>query len=130
MSRQTRDLTCVVCPRGCDLRVVYDDRGPRVLEVGGAGCPRGEAWARQEIEAPLRTVASSVLVRGGEMPLASVRTDAAVPLERVPELMEAIRGCLLDAPVRSGDVVLARPCGLDCHVIATRTVRPRGATAP
>lgn len=118
-----RELICVVCPNGCQLTVeVEEGPEPKVLSVSGQTCPRGDTWARQEVETPLRTIASSVLVRGGTMPMASVRTDAAIPLSKIFQVMEEIRTMTLEAPVRIGDVVLDGPGGTDCRIIATRHV--------
>ncbi len=118
-----REYTCVVCPNGCPLTITCsDDDPPRVESVEGHLCPRGIRWARQEVEAPQRTIASSVLVRGGEIPLASVRTDRPIPLEKIPEVMQAIHKLVLSAPLALGDVVLQGPGGTECSIIVTRAV--------
>ena len=122
----TREFTCVVCPNGCSIAVdVDDDENPVVTRVQGNVCRRGEAWARQEVENPLRTLTSSVLVRGGDFPLASVRTSRPIPLERIGAVMEEIRSVSLDAPVEIGTVVLSRPGGCDTEIVITRRVRSR-----
>ncbi len=120
----TRELTCVVCPNGCSIVVNVDnDENPVVTKVQGNICPRGEAWARQEVENPMRTIASSVPVQGGDFPLASVRTNRPIPLAEIREVMQEIREVSLEAPVEIGQVVLSRPAGCDTEVIATRRVR-------
>ena len=56
-----REFTCVVCPNGCTIVADVDgDDTPVVARVRGNLCPKGEAWARQEVENPMRTIASSV----------------------------------------------------------------------
>ena len=120
----TRELTCVVCPNGCSIVVNVDnDENPVVTKVQGNICPRGEAWARQEVENPMRTIASSVPVQGGDFPLASVRTNRPIPLAEIREVMKEIRQVSLEAPVEIGDVVLSRPAGCDTEVIVTRRVQ-------
>ncbi len=119
-----REYTCVVCPNGCTLKVeVKDGEKPEFVRVEGNICKRGESWARQEVENPLRTIASSVLVRGGEFPLASVRTDSPIPLESIGAVMNDIRSITLDAPLEIGDVVIEKPAGTDCRIIVTRKVK-------
>ena len=121
-----RELICVVCPNGCQLSVeVQDGPHPVVTSVSGQTCPRGETWARQEIEMPMRTIASSVVVRGGSTRLASVRTDTAIPLKKIAQVMEEIRKTSLDAPVRIGDIALDHPACTDCRIIVTRNVEKR-----
>ena len=77
----TREFTCVVCPNGCSIVVDVDnDETPVVTRVQGNVCKRGELWARQEVENPMRTIASSVPVQRGDFPLASVRASRPIPL--------------------------------------------------
>ena len=44
-----RRLVCIVCPKGCRLRARQEE-GRWTVE--GNGCPRGEAYALQELTAP------------------------------------------------------------------------------
>ncbi len=120
----TREFTCVVCPNGCTIVVDVDnDETPVVTRGQGNVCRRGEAWARQEVENPMRTIASSVPVNNGDFPLVSVRTNRPVPLARIREVMEEIRRVSLSAPVGIGDVIVSSPAGCDTEVVATRRVR-------
>jgi len=121
-----REYTCVVCPNGCSLRIeVKDGEKPELIRVEGNICKRGETWARQEVENPMRTIASSVLVRGGAFPLASVRTDSPIPLQSIMPVMDEIRKMILDAPVQIGDLVIERPADTDCRIIVTRSVQKK-----
>ena len=44
-----KELTCIVCPNGCDLHIAYEKSAEtiEVLSVEGALCKRGENYARQ-----------------------------------------------------------------------------------
>jgi len=120
----TREFTCVVCPNGCTIVVDVDnDETPVVTRVQGNVCRSGEAWARQEVENPMRTIASSVPVNKGDFPLVSVRTNRPVPLAKIREVMEEIRRVSLSAPVGIGEVIVSSPAGCDTEVVATRRVR-------
>jgi CxxC motif-containing protein len=120
----TREFTCVVCPNGCTIVVdVDDDETPVVTRVQGNVCRRGESWARQEVENPMRTIASSVPVDKGDFPLVSVRTNRPVPLAKIREVMEEIGKVSLSAPVEIGDVIVPSPAGCDTEVVATRRIR-------
>ena len=116
-----KTYTCIVCPNGCDIEVTLE--GNEIVSLEGHLCPRGEEYVRNELTAPMRTIASSVLVKGGEMPLASVRTDRAIPKEKIGEVMEAIKKVTVTAPIEAGTIVLENVCGLDCNIIATRSVK-------
>ena len=119
-----KGLVCVLCPNGCYVEVELRETssGPQVQEVTGALCKKRDKWVRQEVIQPLRTIASSVLVEGGNFALASVRTDAPIPLESISSVMEEIKRVRVKAPVNIGQVILANPAGTPCNIIATRAV--------
>jgi len=120
---ELREYTCVVCPNGCALQVeVSEGEETKVLSVTGNLCPRGDAWARQEVENPLRTISTNVLVKGGTLPVASVRTLDAVPLARIKDVRNSLRSIVLQAPVHIGDIVEDHPAGVPCRVAVTRNV--------
>lgn len=114
-------LTCILCPNGCDLTVETDEN-KNVLRVEGNTCPRGMEYARQEMTAPKRNIATSVLVTGGTLPLASVRLTGPIPKEQIFAVTDAIHAVHLTAPVTIGQVVLPNVLGLGVDVIATRNV--------
>jgi CxxC motif-containing protein len=71
----------------------------------------------------MRTIASSIMVEGGDFPLVSVRTDTPIPLGSIPGIMKAIKSAKAIAPVQIGDVMVKNPAGTSCNIIATRIVR-------
>ncbi len=116
-------LTCIVCPNGCELAIDYENQGGiTVNSVSGNLCPKGEAYARQELISPTRTIATSVLVSGGTLPLVSVRINRPIPKARIFDVMNEIRALSLSAPVKAGDVLIPDVLGLGSDVIATKTV--------
>ncbi|MBP5211793.1 MAG: DUF1667 domain-containing protein [Pyramidobacter sp.] len=118
-----REYTCVVCPNGCALQVeVSEGEKTRCLSVSGNLCPRGRSWAEQEVENPLRTISTNVLVTGGMLPVVSVRTLDAIPLAQIRAVRESLKDIILRAPVKIGDIVSDHPAGIPCRVAATRNV--------
>lgn len=118
-----KEFTCVVCPNGCWIKVCYEESAPpRLIGVEGARCLRGESWAKQEIESPMRTFSSSVIVSGGDFLEASVRLTKPVPLVKVFEVLAEIKKIRLSAPLKIGDIVLRNPAGTETEVIVTRNV--------
>ena len=116
-------LICVVCPNGCQLEVNFEDQNPiRIHEVTGHLCDKGADWAEQEMTHPVRTIAGNILVEGGDFPLVSVKTDTAVPLEKIADVMKDIKAALARAPVQIGQVLVEHPAGTDCRIVATRRV--------
>ena len=115
-----RTFTCIVCPNGCEVDAEYE--GNQVLSVSGNLCPKGKTYVTQELTDPRRTIATSVRVTGGELPLASVRLTNAIPKARIFDVMREIQGCELQAPVRIGDVLIQNILGLDSDVIVTKNI--------
>lgn len=117
-------MICVICPNGCQLQVDVDEgEKSAVADVRGSLCNKGPEWARQEIFNPVRTIASSILVEGGDFPVVSVRTDSPVPLKKINDVMNEIRTVRLKAPVSIGQVIIKKVLGLNCNIIATRNVQ-------
>lgn len=112
------ELTCISCPLGCPLRVETDGEG-KVLSVSGNTCKRGEEYGKKEVTAPTRTVTSTVRLLGGSAPVVSVRTKSDIPKGKIFEVMDAIRGACVEAPVHIGDVVIADVAGTGVDLIAT-----------
>ena len=115
-----RTFTCIVFPNGCEVEAEYER--DQVLSVVGNLCPKGKTYVTQELTDPRRTIATSVRVTGGEMPLASVRLTNAIPKARIFDVMQEIECCVLQAPVRIGDVVIKNVLGLDSDVIVTKNI--------
>lgn len=116
-----KELVCIVCPNGCELSIDIDENG-KINSVTGNICKRGEEYARQEMVNPMRTIASSVLIEGGELPLASVRLTKAIPKDMIATVMEEIKKIKLPAPVSIGQVVVKGICNTDSDLIITKNV--------
>ena len=115
-----RTFTCIVCPNGCEIETEYE--GTQVLSVTGNLCPKGKTYVTQELVDPRRTIATSVRVLNGTMPLTSVRLTNAVPKDHIFDVMDEINRQTLTAPVRIGDVVIANVLGLGSDVIVTKNI--------
>lgn len=118
-----KDLVCIVCPNGCQVEALIEETPElKVLEVNGCTCEKGVEWAKQEIVNPMRTIASSIVVEQGDFELVSVRTDAAIPLGKIFDVMDAIKHKTVKAPVTIGAKLIENPAGVPCNIIATRNV--------
>lgn len=115
-----RELICINCPMGCNLSVDIDDNGE--MTVTGNTCPRGEIYAKKELTNPTRIVTSIVNVEDGELPVVSVKTAADIPKDKIMEVIKAVTGIKVEAPVSIGDVVVSNVADTGVDVIATRNV--------
>ena len=111
-----RNLTCIICPRGCSLAVSLSDEGA-VLGVRGNACPRGVDYATAECTHPMRTVTSTVRCADGSV--VPVKTSAPIPKELVFEAMKEINRVVYNGEPKVGDVIIEGLLGLECNVLAT-----------
>lgn len=116
-------FVCIVCPNGCEITA--DLEGERICSLEGAGCERGREYVRQELTHPVRSIASSVLLEGGVLPLASVRLSRPVPKDRIFEVMKEIKKVKLNAPVLIGQTAIKDVLGLGSDVIVTKNIPAR-----
>lgn len=112
-----RNLTCIVCPKGCSL--VAEIEGEKV-KVTGQGCPRGMEYASSECLHPMRTVTIALRVANRDNTMVSVKTERPVPKEKMMEAVELLRALNIDAPLAVGDVVCESVFG--SRAVATATV--------
>ena len=111
-----KELTCIVCPRGCRLKV--DDN----MEVTGNACPRGKMYAINELTNPTRTITSSIRVGNRPYTLVSVKTDKPVPKDKMFDVMREIDKLSIEAPTRIGQIVLPNILGTDANIVITKDI--------
>lgn len=111
-----KELTCIVCPRGCRLSI--DDQ----MNVTGNSCPRGKQYAISELTNPVRTITSSVRVTNREDLLVSVKTSGPIPKGKIFEVMAEINKIGVTAPTRIGTVVKENILGLGVDIIITKNI--------
>lgn len=112
-----RDLTCIICPRGCSLTVEIENGKAK---VAGNACPKGEAYGVNECLCPVRTVTSILRVSNRKDTMVSVKTTAAVKKADMFRVMEVLKRTTAEAPIAMGDVLLKDVYGAD--IIATKAV--------
>ena len=116
-----KTFTCIICPNGCEFTADVEENG-QITKIEGATCSKGEDYVKQELTDPRRNIATSVLVRGGELPLASVRLTAPIPKARIFDAVNEIKKVTLTAPVEAGTVVIEKLLGTEADVIVTKSV--------
>ncbi len=114
-----KTYTCIVCPMSC--RVTVEDT-PDGLSIEGYTCARGKAYAASEHTQPQRTLTATVKVENGRLRRLPVISSAPVPKERLFECLNQVYGVCVQAPIRSGDVVLRDVCGTGVDILAARDV--------
>jgi CxxC motif-containing protein len=111
-----RELTCIVCPIGCTLSVDIADG--KVNDVNGNACPRGKKYAETECVSPMRVLTTTV--RSAEGRLVPIKTDKAIPKDRLFEAMKIINNARPHLPIHIGDVIIEDVFG--ARVVVTKNV--------
>lgn len=111
-----RNLTCIVCPRGCDLHVEFGENC-EIKSITGNGCKRGIVYAENECTHPVRTVTSTVRCADGR--IVPVKTASSVPKEKVFEVMREINSARPKGKISIGDVIIENVANTGASVVAT-----------
>ena len=86
---KAKRYTCIVCPACCDLETDG-------VDVNGARCPKGEAFALQEMVAPLRVITTTVRSETSKgVRMVPVKSACPVPLALIPEVMKQVKALRL-----------------------------------
>jgi CxxC motif-containing protein len=133
-------LTCIVCPIGCRLSVssagaeacgAVAPQAAGTLTVTGNRCPRGAAYAQEEIRAPKRVVTATCAIDPASLPSGPdgyavhrvpVKTSVPCPKEQIPALLRDMYALKVTLPVQSGDTILPGWRGTGIDVVAVRTL--------
>ena len=113
------ELVCINCPMGCHLTAT-EVNGE--IQVTGNTCPRGKQYAINEMTNPMRTLTTTVKIKGGLHEALPVITSCQIPKGKMFDVMKALKGVEVNAPVKVGDVIVKNVCGLEADIIASRTM--------
>lgn len=120
MAETVKEMTCIVCPMGCPLKVTMN--GDEIVDVTGNTCPRGKKYAITEVTAPRRVLTSTVRVESGHLPLCPVRTRGDIPKGLLFDAMQEVNALIIKAPVAIGDVLIPDICGTGVPLVACRNI--------
>ena len=112
-----KELTCIVCPRGC--RLTIDDE----LNVTGNSCPRGAQYAKDELTNPKRMITSFVRVKNRENTVVSVKTSTSIPKGMIFDVMNEIDKVRITAPTKIGDVAIKNVLNTGADIIITKNIK-------
>lgn len=124
MSVETKQMNCIMCPMGCLLTVTLTDGA--ITDVKGNTCPRGEIYAHQELTNPQRMLTSTVSVQGGVLALLPVVSKTTLPKGKILECANELRNISVEAPIKTGDVIVSNILGLGVDIIASRDMEKIG----
>ena len=109
---EKRELTCIMCPLGCQLTVTIDGE---IITVTGNNCKRGEIFGKEEVTCPMRIVTSSVKTEKG---VRACKTSKPVPKSMIFEVMKEIERLRLKN-AKFGEVVIKNVLNTGADIVIT-----------
>ena len=109
---EKRELTCIMCPLGCQLTVTIDGEN---ITVTGNNCKRGEIFGKEEVTCPMRIVTSSVKTEKG---VRACKTSKPVPKSMIFEVMKEIEKLRLKN-AKFGEMVIKNVLNTGADIVIT-----------
>lgn len=113
------ELICITCPKGCHLKV-DEENG---YAVTGNSCPRGAEYGKNELKNPKRVITSTVRTNSKEYPRCPVKTNGAIPKEKMFDAMALLDDVLLEAPINTGDKVIENVFDTGIDFVACKNIK-------
>ncbi len=109
-----RNFVCILCPRGCRIKVDNDGN------ITGNHCKRGLGYVQTEMTTPTRVVTSTVRTAFKDVPRVSVKTDNPVPKGMIMDVMAEINKVVVEKPMAIGEVVIENVLDTGSNIILTK----------
>lgn len=121
---ETRNLTCIGCPMGCQITVTYTPGSDENITVTGNNCNIGKNYAIAEVTNPTRVVTGTVGVSNRKNLVVSVKTKNPIPKGEIATVADILKEIKVEAPVKIGDRIDHKRENLsfDLELVATRDV--------
>lgn len=113
------NITCIVCPMGCQLQVIKLENG---YKVEGNTCKRGEKYGVEELTNPKRVITTTVKLNGSYLNLLPVKTEDSIPKGMMFEIMEELDKITVTSPINVGDIIVENILGTGVNVVSAKTV--------
>ena len=120
MEEKIREVTCILCPVGC--KIIVEIKDGEIISFRNAGCKRGRNYAEQEVKSPVRDFFTTVRVKGGKIPVLSVRSTGPVPKDMLMVCASELAKKVVPAPIKIGDVIMKNILNLGVDIVATKDV--------
>lgn len=109
----TKELTCIMCPVGCSLKV-QTIKG--VTKVTGNSCPRGAEYGAKEVTAPERILTTVKNYKDGTI---SLKSSRPVPKNKVDDCLKFIATQPECKTAKLGKAYIKNILGLKVDILIT-----------
>jgi CxxC motif-containing protein len=100
-----QEIICIQCPLGCHGRVTTDETN-KVVTFEGYECKEGKKYAESEALEPLRILTATVITESKIRPLLPVKTNKAIPKNKLKQCMRVLARVRAKPPVSMGHVIV------------------------
>jgi CxxC motif-containing protein len=76
----------------------------------------------QELEEPMRTLTTTIQIKGARWAMLPVRTDRPIPKRLLFKVIDELSDIELQAPVKLSDVIVVDIAGTGANMVATRSM--------
>lgn len=119
---ETKFLTCIGCPMGCQLTVEFEPGNRDSVVVTGNTCQKGKLYAIDEVTNPTRTVTGTICIANRPGLVVPVKTANTVPKDKIFQVAEVLKHISAEAPVRIGDIACANICDTGVDLVITKNI--------
>lgn len=121
---ETELVTCVICPKGCNISVESEKRGKEkvVLSIKGNSCPRGGKYAESEVTHPVRVLTTTVRVVNAKDKLLPIRSKEPIGKDLLFKAMKEVEKTKVEPPVKMGEVIIKNIAGSGVDMISCRSI--------
>ena len=88
---ETKHLTCINCPMGCELTVTYSTLDTDSITVTGNTCPRGKQYGIDEMIHPTRTLTGKFKLSNREYLVVTVKTKSPITKDKLFEIVDIFK---------------------------------------
>ncbi|MBE7091637.1 MAG: DUF1667 domain-containing protein [Clostridiales bacterium] len=113
-----KELICIVCPKGCHLKV--DENND--YKVTGNSCEKGVDYGKNELINPMRVITSTVKIDGALHKRCPVKTSTSIPKGKMMEIVKELDSITLKSPVNVGDVVIKNVSNTGADIVVTKSM--------
>ena len=117
-----KEFDCIVCPMSCHL---IAEQQQQEIKVYGNRCPRGAAFAKQEMIEPMRMFTSTVRIQDALYPLLPVITSQSIPKTKLFEVIAVCKALHVQAPIEANEILVKNVAGTNADLLASRSMERR-----
>lgn len=112
------ELICIMCPRGCRLKI--DEKNG--FAVTGNTCEKGAIYGKNELIDPRRVVTSTVKINSAAAKRLPVKTNGEIPKNSVEKAVGLLNCVTVTPPVKAGDIIIENILDTGIDFVSAKTV--------